>query len=159
MMMDMDPSLVNLMWVSVCCGEQSDYPGLEEDDMHESLDLHVWHTHQTHCKEHEWGQREPDHLRDVKTVDFCAWEDAIRRRFPLVNVVVFAAFPNCGCFSKLSKGTNKRHIEKVRLSNGSQVYRPMVGRGGYQARLDARVIQHLVQQSGQVIKRHFHSHV
>jgi hypothetical protein len=160
LLLNMRPALLNVFWVSVCCGEQSDFAGIRDEDQYESLDLYNWWTWQSTANKRkgDWSKRSPNHLRDVTTVSFCQWEDAIRRQHPHVNVIVFGCYPNCGCFSSLSK-RNQLHIEKHYLKDGSYVWRPMVGRAGMQARTDAKVIQHLIREGGQVLRRHFHGHV
>ena len=103
----------------MCAGEQSDYAGIEKSDVYHSLDLYHWWSWQSGKK--DYSKKTQDYIRDVKTVSFMAWEDAIKKKHPDVNLIIFACFPNCGCFSSMSK-RNKMHIEKYHLKGGGGQY-------------------------------------
>ena len=187
--MGIPTSAIKVCWVSVCAGECSDYAGLEQGDEYESLEIkaQVEAEYLSNMSKYGVPQRrtvKADVIRDVRTVNFCKWEDELQRRHPAVNLIVFAVrghahahhigvltvrvqcYPPCTTYSSLNIGANQgtkgetrqRCYTKEAAASGKFdefAWVPRPGEAGAPARVDDTVMKHCLVQVGKLWRRHF----
>lgn len=132
----MHPALVQVHWLSLCAGQQSDFVGLVPGDTYESFDV----LEKVECSD---GQAvHTDFVCDLRAIDFRKLVAHAKANFPRHNLLVLACYPTCGYHGTLSKGTNQAHVERAPREDCCGRWRPRRGAAGAKARAAAALFDH-----------------